>query len=49
VQISYPDGYGEKSIAIDFNDMPVEAVLQNIALSLGLQLKEYDKKYQLEN
>ncbi|EJL74415.1 FecR family protein [Chryseobacterium populi] len=50
VQINFPGSYGEKMISIDLTGMPVEAVLQNMALSLGLQLKfnANDQIYQLE-
>jgi hypothetical protein len=49
IRVGYPSVYQDKMISIDLNGMTGKEVLQNIALSLGLQLTEHETGYQLEN
>jgi transmembrane sensor len=49
IRVGYLSVYQDKMISIDLNGMTGKEVLQNIALSLGLQLTEHETGYQLEN
>lgn len=49
LKVQFPASYKDKLISMNLSEMTGEEVLENIALTLGLQLTKYDQYYQLEN